>query len=90
MIFLETSKNLSVNVIKYKGDLALSFKILVMSCDKYSKYTFEMFHHCIEKYWPNHPEVIYCTETIENPYYKTITINLPVQQWTRRLNQALN
>lgn len=67
----------------------MSFKILVMGCDKYSKYTFDLFHHCLEKYWPNHPEVIYCTETISNPYYKTITINLPVQQWTRRLNQAL-
>lgn len=67
----------------------MNFKILVMGCDKYSKYTFEIFHYCIEKYWPNHPEIIYCTETIQNPYYKTITINLPVKQWTRRLNQAL-
>lgn len=65
------------------------FKILVMGCDKYSKYTFELFHHCMEKYWPDHPEIIYCTETEQNPYYKTVTINLPLQQWTRRLNLAL-
>ena len=67
----------------------MNFKILVMGCDRYSPYTFEAFHHCIEKYWPNHPEIIYCTETIQNQYYPTITINLPVQRWTRRLNQAL-
>lgn len=64
-------------------------KILVMSCDRYSKYTFELFHHCIEKYWPNHPEIYYCTETVNNPYYKTLTINYPVNRWTRRLNEAL-
>lgn len=65
------------------------FKILVMGCDKYSKHTSELFHHCMTKYWPDHPEIIYCNETIQNPYYKTILINLPVQRWTRRLNQAL-
>lgn len=63
--------------------------ILVMSCDRYSSDTFEMFHHCIEKYWPNHPEVYYCTETVDNPYYKTFKVNYPVNQWTRRLNESL-
>ena len=60
-----------------------------MSCDRYGKYTNDLFYHCIEKYWKNHPEVIYCTETSTNPYYKTINVDLPVQQWTRRLHQAL-
>ena len=64
--------------------------ILVMSCDRYSSDTFELFHHCAEKYWPNHPEIIYCTETITNPYYRTINSNYPVRQWTRRLEECLN
>ena len=68
----------------------MSFKILVMSCDKYSKYTNELFHHCIEKYWKNHPEVIYCTETIVNPYYETLLIDYPVNKWTKRVEEALN
>lgn len=66
-----------------------SFKILVMGCDRYSKYTTELFNHCVEKYWSNHPEIIYCNESVINPYYKTLAIDLPVQQWTRRLNLAL-
>ena len=67
----------------------MSFSILVMSCDRYSKYTFEMFHHCIEKYWHNHPKVYYCTESVVNPYYETINIDIPNSQWTRRLYMAL-
>lgn len=65
-------------------------KILVMSCDRYSTDTFELFHHCAEKYWPEHPEIIYCTETVVNPYYRTINSNYPVQQWTKRLEECLN
>lgn len=60
-----------------------------MSCDKYSKYTFELFHHCIEKYWKDHPEVIYNTESVENPYYKTIHSNYPVNKWSLRLVESL-
>ena len=37
--------------------------ILVASCDKNGD-IFEAFHHCIEKYWKNHPEIIYATETL--------------------------
>ena len=67
----------------------MSLSILVMSCDKYSKHTFEMFHHCIEKYWKGHPKVYYCTETIDNPYYETFKIDYPVSEWTKRLNGSL-
>jgi hypothetical protein len=52
-------------------------KILVLSCDKNDD-TFEAFHHCMEKYYPEHPEIIYATETIINPYYKTITKKYPL------------
>lgn len=62
--------------------------ILVLSCDK-SEDTFDAFHHCIEKYYPNHPEVIYATETIKNPYYKTISHNIPLERWTERIRKTL-
>ena len=68
----------------------MSFKILVMSCDRYLKYTGELFHHCIEKYWSNHPEIYYCLETTDNPYYKTIHSNYSVDKWSLRLVEALN
>lgn len=64
-------------------------KILVCSCDKNDD-TFELFHHCLEKYWKNHPEVIYTTETIKNPYYKTISKNYPLNMWTKRIRETLN
>lgn len=66
----------------------MSFKILVMSCDKNSDLWFP-FYHCMEKYWKNHPEIIYCTETKVNPYYKTICVDLPISSWTRRVYNAV-
>ena len=63
-------------------------KIFVTSCDK-NRDIFEPFHHCIEKYWPHHPEVIYNTETVENPYYKTICTDYPLNLWTKRTREAL-
>lgn len=66
----------------------MSYKIVVMSCDK-NKDLFEPFHKCMEKYWHNHPEIIYSTETIVNPYYTTICRNLPITQWTRRVRETV-
>ena len=63
-------------------------KILVLSCDK-DVDTFKGFHHCMEKYYPDHPEVIYATETVVNPYYKTICKNYPLDKWTRRIRETL-
>ena len=63
-------------------------KIVVFSCDSCVD-TFDAFHHCIEKYYPNHPEVIYITETIKNPYYKTICKNYPVELWSKKIREAL-
>ena len=63
-------------------------KIVVFSCDN-CKDTFEPFHHCLEKYYPDHPEVIYITETIKNPYYKTICKNYPLDLWTKKIREAL-
>lgn len=63
-------------------------KIVVFSCDK-NVDTFEPFHKCMEKYYPNHPEIIYITETIKNPYYKTICKNYSFDRWTQKIREAL-
>lgn len=63
-------------------------KILVCSCDK-NEDIWYAFHHCIEKYYPNHPEIIYSTETKVNPYYKTICKNYSLEKWTRRIRETL-
>lgn len=64
-------------------------KILVASCDKNID-IFDAFHHCMEKYYKGHPEVVYSTETVQNPYYKTISYDIPLNNWTRRIRNTLN
>lgn len=66
----------------------MSFKIVVMSCDK-NQDLWKPFYLCMEKYWKNHPEIIYSTESIENPYYKTICKNIPVEKWTKRVYETI-
>ena len=63
--------------------------ILVLSCDK-NEDLWQPFHILIEKYYPNHPEIIYATETLKNPYYKTISKNYPLELWTKRIRETLN
>lgn len=53
-------------------------KILVLSCDK-NQDLFYPFYHCLEKYWPEHPEVIYSTESIANKFYKTISLDYDLE-----------
>ena len=62
-------------------------KILVMSCDKNND-LWEPFHILTEKYWPDHPEIYYLTETLDNPYYKTIKKDYPITSWSRRVCDA--
>lgn len=62
--------------------------ILVISCDR-NKDLFYPFYYCLEKYWPDHPEVIYSTESIVNPYYKTISLNYDLSNWTRRVRETV-
>ena len=56
--------------------------ITVIICSK-NEETFAPFHHCMEKYWPNHPEVIYFTDGIINPYYKTIIVPYELSKWSK-------
>lgn len=64
-------------------------KIVVLSCDKDTD-LFYPFHCCIEKYWQDHPEIIYATETVNNPYYKTICRDYPLEKWTKRIRESLS
>lgn len=66
----------------------MSYKIVVMSCDK-NQDLFPLFHHCIEKYWKDHPEIIYSTETVVNPYYTTICRDIPITNWTKRVVETV-
>ena len=63
-------------------------KIVVFSCDSCED-TFEPFYKCMEKYYSNHPEIIYVTETKKNPYYKTIFKNYPLDLCTKKVREAL-
>lgn len=56
--------------------------IAVLSCSK-NEETFAPFHHCMEKYYPDHPEVIYFSNGIINPYYKTIVVPTELSEWTK-------
>ena len=59
-----------------------------MSCDK-NKDLFKPFHDCMEKYWADHPEIIYSTESVVNPYYTTICRNLSIDKWTQRVVETV-
>lgn len=63
-------------------------RIIVLSCDKNSD-IWEPFHHCMEKYYPGHPEVVYYTEMAQNPFYRTIAIPHTLDRWTEGLRQFL-
>lgn len=63
-------------------------KILVASCDA-NRDTFYPFRECLEKYWPDHPKVVYSTETVSNPYYTTVCKDYPLKQWSRRIRETL-
>ena len=63
-------------------------KVVVLSCDKNTD-IFDAFHRCMEKYWKNNPEIIYITNTIQNPYYKTICKDYPLDKWTVGIREAL-
>ena len=66
----------------------MSYKIVVMSCDK-NYDLWQPFYWCMEKYWKDHPEIIYSTETLTNPFYKTVALNYPIEKWTKRVYETI-
>ena len=75
---IDTQHGIEINIIKKKWETNCKNKIIrrgkyekiiVISCDK-NEDLFKPFYHCIEKYWPNHPEIVYSTESVVNPFYK--------------------
>ena len=63
--------------------------ITVLSCKKNTE-LFYPFWHCMEKYYPNHPKIVYFTDGIINPYYETIPIEHDLAHWTTGLREFLN
>lgn len=63
--------------------------IIVLSCSK-NEELFYPFKHCMEKNFPNHSEIIYFTDGIINPYYKTIPVEMTLDKWTMGLREFLN
>ena len=62
--------------------------IAVLSCSK-NEDTFHPFHELMERYFPSHPEVVYFTDGIINPYYKTIPIENELSTWTKGFREFL-
>ena len=63
--------------------------ITVLSCSKNTD-TFKPFYHCMEKYYPGHPKIVYFTDDgPANPYYDTIIIQHKLSEWTRGLRDFL-
>lgn len=63
--------------------------ITVLSCSK-NEELFAPFKHCLEKYYPNHPEVVYLTDGIMNPYYETIAVVNEIGTWTKGFREFLH
>lgn len=63
--------------------------IAVLSCNK-NEDTFLPFCHFMERYYPKHPEIIYFTDGIINPFYKTIPIEMTLDKWTKGFREFLN
>lgn len=63
--------------------------IIVLSCSK-NEDTFLPFCHFMERYYPNHPKILYFTDGIINPFYTTIPIEMSLNEWTRGFREFLN
>ena len=63
--------------------------IAVLSCSK-NEDTFLPFYELMERNFPEHPQIIYFTDGIINPYYKTIPIEHELSTWTKGFREFLN
>ena len=63
--------------------------ITVLSCSK-NEDTFLPFCHFMERYYPNHPRIVYLTDGIKNPFYETIPVKNNLETWTRGFREFLN
>lgn len=63
--------------------------IAVLSCSK-NEDTFLPFYELMERNFPEHPEIVYFTDGIINPYYKTIPIENELSTWTKGFREFLS
>ena len=71
-----------------KQNKSEEFAIVVFSCDK-NEEVWPVFHHCLEKYWKNHPKTYLLTETKKYKEIETITINVKIDYWSKRMRESL-
>lgn len=64
-------------------------KIIVLSCSK-NKELFYPFWWCMQRYYPEHPEVIYFTDGVINTFYRTIAVKNELETWTKGFREFLN
>ncbi len=62
--------------------------IVVFSCDA-NEELWPIFHHYLNKYWPNHPRTYLLTESKHSSDFITIGINTPFERWSARIREAL-
>ena len=62
--------------------------IVCFTCDN-NEELWPTFYTCLEKYWPNHPQVYLLTETLNYPNMKTINYNYDLDHWTTRIYKSL-
>ena len=62
--------------------------IVVFSTDN-NEELWPIFHHYLEKYWPNHPRTYLLTESKHSSLFITIGINIPFERWSARIREAL-
>jgi len=63
--------------------------IVIFSCDK-NEELWPIFHHFLNKNWPNHPNTYLFTESKTSNLFNTITIAYKLDKWTKRIRQSLN
>lgn len=65
--------------------------LIVLSCSK-NEDTLKPFHVLMERYYPNHPDIVYFTDMdrmVMNPYYDSIPVMNELSTWTKGFRQFL-
>lgn len=62
--------------------------IVCYSCDK-NEEVWPIYKKCIDKYWPNHPNIYLLNETKKCDFINTICFDYDLDHWTIRIRKSL-
>ena len=62
--------------------------VVCYSCDK-NEEVWPIYKKCIDKYWPNHPNIYLLNETKKCDYMNTICYDYDLDHWTIRIRKSL-